>query len=1501
MKTKLHLFLLSLKRNARSLSLCALAAWLSIFGEALHAQPTDVSGTIVNATWTLAGSPYIVVGNINVAGLTIQPGVQVIFQTNYAFEVDGNISAVGTAAAPIVFMGTNGGWQGIYFNFANPGSVLDYCVISNSVNSGIRDTNTSLVLSNCFIANNTSPGYGGGVWANLAPSYLLEVVGCVISNNVANPSQSPGTFGGGGLAIGGPSKLLNCVVQNNTCHGESGYDATLYSLGGGFYTAIGTAVVENCIFTGNTAVCGTQDSFGSGYPAWGGGIYIGSGSLAMTNSIVSSNVTSSAYSAVGGGLAVNSGTGVTACSVVNCTIAYNNTQGIYSGTTVPLVMNSIVYFNYSAGTQIAGVTNVTYSDVQYGIPGLGNINLDPVFQSTSNLIIVVGSPCIDAGNFNPAYNDTCFPPSLGTALNDIGAHGGPGACNWGSFPSFPPAPNPPATAVQGIIVNAIWTAANSPYEVVGNTYIAGLTIQPGVQVIFESNYVFEVDGTLTAVGTAAAPIVFMGTNGWQGIYFNFANPGSILDYCVISNSVNSGIRDTNTSLVVSNCLIANNTAPGYGGGVWANLGSNYLLQVVGCLISNNVANPEQTAGSFGGGGLAIVGPTKLQTCVVQNNTCHGVSGYDTTLYSVGGGLYIGIGPAVIENCIFTGNTAVCGTQDSFGSGYPAWGGGIFIGSGSLAMSNSILSSNVTSSAYSSEGGGLFVNNGTTVTACSVVNCTIAYNNTQGIYSGTTVPLVMNTILYFNASAGTQITGLTNVTYCDVQGGFSGLGNINFNPLFATNLAIVEGSRCIDAGNPATNYNDACFPPSLGTTLNDIGADGGPGACGWPVPPPILLPIPNTNINELVLWQYTPTVSASGFTFGLSNAPSGMTVNTNSGTISWTPSQAQATYTFSNITFIVYQSGNSVASTSFDATVNDINGPPVLNVPGQQSVILGSTMTVTNTATNSDIWATSITFGLVSAPAGVALNTNTGVLTWTPISSQSLSTNTITISATDYDPYASNSLNLSVTNSFTVVVINPAVSILATSPNASDLGPIPGVFTVTRSGGTNGPLMVYYNLSGTASNGVDYSTQTSPVVIPAGALSAAVTVTPILYSSPNSSSTVVMNLSASSLYDLGSPNAASITITQIPPPMLIVPSPSTKIVDLGSNLAVSLSVVDSYISTNQFAFTNVSSPSGVNVNPVTGLLTWTPASVSTNTIIVGVYDVNAPGYEATNSFTVVVTPAGLPPTNVTILPFNQTVFEGATAGFSATAGGTAPFAYQWFFTNTPIAGATNATLTLTNVQLTNAGSYMVAMSNPYGSATNLVNATLGVSTFTATHASQAYGSPGICTVSCRVNYALDRSLVDLLFEPALPQGWTLQSVSGAGEPYIDSGDIKFNSVALPNPLNFSYTATVPAGQSEPQSITDTAGYLLSGMTLYSYYQAAPNPLIVSHCAFLTFSVSNNELFFTLFGDSGSNYVLQASADLINWSNLTTAVPINGLFQTNEPITGGQLFYRTMLEH
>ena len=108
---------------------------------------------------------------------------------------------------------------------------------------------------------------------------------------------------------------------------------------------------------------------------------------------------------------------------------------------------------------------------------------------------------------------------------------------------------------------------------------------------------------------------------------------------------------------------------------------------------------------------------------------------------------------------------------------------------------------------------------------------------------------------------------------------------------------------------------------------------------------------------------------------------------------------------------------------------------------------------------------------------------------------------------------------------------PSVTIVTTDPTATE-GPSAtdtGTFTVSRTGSTAGALTVNFTASGTAASGSDYTSLGSSVVIPAGASSATLTVSPLDDSPVESAETVIVTLASNAAYTLGSPSSATVTI------------------------------------------------------------------------------------------------------------------------------------------------------------------------------------------------------------------------------------------------------------------------------------------------------------------------------------------------------------------------------------
>jgi hypothetical protein len=78
--------------------------------------------------------------------------------------------------------------------------------------------------------------------------------------------------------------------------------------------------------------------------------------------------------------------------------------------------------------------------------------------------------------------------------------------------------------------------------------------------------------------------------------------------------------------------------------------------------------------------------------------------------------------------------------------------------------------------------------------------------------------------------------------------------------------------------------------------------------------------------------------------------------------------------------------------------------------------------------------------------------------------------------------------------------------------------------------------------------------------------------------------------------------------------------------------------------------------------------------------------------------------GTPP-SISQQPQSQLAGTGETVTFSVLAGGSSPLTYEWQKDGAPIPGAFGPTYTISSVQLGDAGTYSVVVSNPYGTATS----------------------------------------------------------------------------------------------------------------------------------------------------------------------------------------------------
>jgi hypothetical protein len=718
---------------------------------------------------------------------TIQAAIDVTYSYDEVVVADGTYVGVGNRDLDL-------GGRRITVHSASADPAL--CVIDcEAVGRGFhfhRGEPADSVVSGFTITNGVA-GVGGGVCCSGSSPTLTD---CKITGNTAAGRYA---CGGAVYCYDSHPTLANCTITGNAA--ESSYDEG--SGGGVFFDCDSSPTLTNCTIAANEA-----DE--------GGGVYSSASSPTLANCTIERNVASR-----GGAVYCYDYGG--SPTLANCTIRENwatSAGGVYCDNhSRPTLANCILWgdspqevYVYSSGWAV-----LSYCDVQGGWEGEGNIDGDPLLTPDGHL--QADSPCRDAGDPDGDYTDQTDidgEPRVVAGRVDIGPDefldtdddglpdwweslyfGSPTAAEpaddddadgWTNLEEYAAGTNPlqaPRTYYVDTRGDDSWDGLAPVWD---GTHGPKATIQAAIDATDAYDEVVVADGTYTGVGNrdldfGGKRITVASASGdpalciidceaaGRGFYFhNRETADSVISGFTITNgfgSLGGAVACCyRNSPMLTNCAITGNTVfsweDAYGAGVGC-YGSSPTL--INCVIRGNVADAEFPSG----GGIA---------CDCDSNP-------------------------TLTNCTITGNTAV---------GYWAEAGGVGCYGSSPTLTNCTIMGNTAAGTVSSGGGVSCYHSSLTLTNCTVAENSAGYG--AGMYCGHSGPTLTSCILWGDSPQELSVHSSSLVlTYCDVQGGWEGDGNIHADPLFVdpdgpdndpntwedNDYRLTDGSPCIDAG------------------------------------------------------------------------------------------------------------------------------------------------------------------------------------------------------------------------------------------------------------------------------------------------------------------------------------------------------------------------------------------------------------------------------------------------------------------------------------------------------------------------------------------------------------------------------------------------------------------------------------------------------------------------------------------------------------------------------
>jgi len=670
-------------------------------------------------------------------------------------------------------------------NCGQGSAVLAQCTLvgnmTESSGGAVYFSRSHGTVTACTLVYNIAGGSGGAVYcSDSTPTFNA----CTFSFNIAS------SYGGGLDLSGSEATLNNCAVTHNRAQ-----------YGAGIYSAWCSPALLNTLIGGNTAVVG------------GGGLRVYESNPTLDNCILLSN-----SAADGAGLACYdfSSPILTNCTVVG-NVASRNGGGIYCEGSFnnPILTNCILWGN--TGGQISapygGSPIVTYCDVQGGWTGTGNINADPKLALENDGHLLATSPCIDRGTDTPAGG---LPPEDfdGNPRSVDGDGDGLASADMGAYEFVPGAPS---LAVAPTVLRFTLAPGQSGSQTIqirnsGPDTLAWqvhcdadwLTIDPAagesagqIDTVTLTAYAGDrARGTYIATLWVEAPLACRPHMPVLVILHVTGTLRVPADYPTIEAAISAATPGDVVML---------------GDGVYSGDG-NRELNFGGKAITVRSAsgNPATCIIDCGGAGRGF----EFRSGEGVDSVLQGVTIRNGYSADDGGAVYCRYSSPTLLNCWIVSST----TGRS--------GAGVYARFAEPRLVNCVLVDN----SAAASGGGLYAASDARPV---LTNCTIV-GNSAGEYGGGLAfsysrGTLVNSIIW--ANSGDQIyrtSSTVSVTYCDVQGGFSGVGNKNADPCFvdaaAGDYRLAAGSPCIDAGKNSAVPADVLDLDGDGNTTEPIPFD-----------------------------------------------------------------------------------------------------------------------------------------------------------------------------------------------------------------------------------------------------------------------------------------------------------------------------------------------------------------------------------------------------------------------------------------------------------------------------------------------------------------------------------------------------------------------------------------------------------------------------------------------------------------------------------------------------